>query len=66
MMMENMVTLLLNNEIYDIMEDRFDNFFNPEFSSTARDISTIRTNAIPEVEEYIKNYNEENEEDDDE
>ena len=54
------------NEIYDIMEDRFDNFFNPEFSSTARDISTIRTNAIPEVEEYIKNYNEENEEDDDE
>ena len=54
------------NEIYDIMEDRFDNFFNPEFSSTGRDITKIRTNAIPEVEEYIKNYNEENEEDDDE
>lgn len=54
------------DEIYDIMEDRFDNFFNPKFSSTACDITKIRTNAIPEVEEYIKNYNEEDEEDDDE
>lgn len=53
-------------KIQDHMVDWFTYFFVSRFRESVRDIAKVRTNAIPELEEYFKDHINEDEEDDDE
>lgn len=53
-------------KIQDHMVDWFTYYFVSRFRESVRDIAKVRTNAIPELEEYIKSHVSDDEEDDDE
>ena len=50
--------------IHDRMKDWFDHGIVFCFKDSAYDIAKIRTDAIPELKEYIKNHNDEDDDDD--
>ena len=53
-------------KIQDHMVDWFTYFFVSRFRESVHDIAKVRTNSVPELEEYIKSHVNEDEEDDDE